>query len=58
VNRDRAIERACTKARETGERWIVVCSQDHPKVEGDYFYAIRWADKHAWTPGESLIVFV
>jgi len=58
VTLDQAVTRAVRNAARFSERWIVVCRQDHPHVDGDYFYAIRWADKHAWTPGESLIVYV
>jgi hypothetical protein len=34
---------------------IIVKRTDHPHVSGDYFYAIRRDDKHAWTPGETIL---
>lgn len=34
---------------------IIVKRTDHPHISGDYFYAIRRADKHAWTPGETIL---
>lgn len=58
MSMEQAISKAVQRAALTSERWIVVCRQDHPHVQGDYFYAIRWDDKHAWTPGESLILYV
>jgi hypothetical protein len=31
---------------------VIVLRTDHPHVDGDYYYAIQPADKHAWTDGE------
>jgi hypothetical protein len=34
---------------------ILVKRTDHPHISGDYFYAIRREDKHAWTSGETTL---
>jgi len=54
--REAAITKATRIAREQGETALALCRTDHPYVNGDYFYAIRLADKHAWTPGERVLV--
>lgn len=51
-----AIEKATTFARERGTTALVICRTDHPSIAGDYFYAIPLADKHAWTPGERVLL--
>lgn len=39
----------------TGSDCLIVKRTDHPHVAGDYFYAIRPADKRLWTAGEKAL---
>lgn len=47
--------RTFARIRDTGSDCIIVKRTDHPDISGDYFYAIRPNEKHAWTPGETTI---
>lgn len=40
------------KITSTGADCLLIERNDAPHVLGHWFYAIRPADKHAWTPGE------
>lgn len=51
-----AIVKATSLARERGTSALAICRTDHPSIEGDYFYAIPLAEKHAWTPCERVLV--
>ena len=50
-----AIAKAQAKSESQGRPWIAVKRTDSPFAKGDYFYAIAADDKHAWTPGETVI---
>lgn len=53
-----ATEKALKTFARTGHPQLVILRTDHPHVAGDYFYTIAKSGKHAWTPGERLIMAV
>jgi hypothetical protein len=51
-----AIQRRDTlEARDSSRPVLVIKRTDHPRVDGNYYYAIRADEKHAWTPGETVL---
>lgn len=43
------------KIKSAGSECLIIKRTDHPHVQGDYFYAIRPADKQAWTNAETVL---
>jgi hypothetical protein len=39
----------------SGTSAMIIRRDNHPHVDGTYFYAIRPADKHAWASGETAL---
>lgn len=40
------------RMKKRGEDALLILRTDHPHIAGDWFYAIKTADKRKWTAGE------